>query len=76
MDIEWAYEGDQLFLLQARPITTYYKLPEEMISQTWGAKEYLPRCPSHRTRFARKLKSPRRMDMFLSVGRLIAPGSA
>ncbi|NIS81014.1 MAG: hypothetical protein GTO14_12585 [Anaerolineales bacterium] len=33
MDIEWAYEGQQLYLLQARPITTYYRLPDEMITQ-------------------------------------------
>jgi pyruvate,water dikinase len=33
MDIEWAYEGEQLYLLQARPITTYYRLPDEMITQ-------------------------------------------
>jgi pyruvate,water dikinase len=33
MDIEWAYEGKQLYLLQARPITTYYRLPDEMITQ-------------------------------------------
>jgi pyruvate,water dikinase len=32
MDIEWAYEGEQLYLLQARPITTYYRLPDEMLS--------------------------------------------
>jgi hypothetical protein len=32
MDIEWAYEGGQLYLLQARPITTYYRLPPEMIT--------------------------------------------
>jgi phosphohistidine swiveling domain-containing protein len=32
MDIEWAYEGEQLYLLQARPITTYYRLPDRMIT--------------------------------------------
>jgi pyruvate,water dikinase len=32
MDLEWAYEGGQLYLLQARPITAYYKLPEEMVT--------------------------------------------
>lgn len=31
-DIEWAYENGQLYLLQARPITTYYRLPDEMIT--------------------------------------------
>jgi len=33
MDIEWAYEGEQLYLLQARPITAYYKIPAEMMTQ-------------------------------------------
>ena len=33
MDIEWAYEGDTLYLLQARPITTYYKIPQELITK-------------------------------------------
>ncbi|MHA2174451.1 MAG: PEP/pyruvate-binding domain-containing protein [Candidatus Hodarchaeales archaeon] len=32
MDIEWAYEADQLYLLQARPITGYFKLPPEIIT--------------------------------------------
>ena len=30
MDIEWAYEQDKLYLLQARPITAYIPLPEKM----------------------------------------------
>jgi len=34
MDIEWAYEGDTLYLLQARPITGYYELPKEMITKS------------------------------------------
>ena len=33
MDIEWAYESGQLHLLQARPITGYYKLPAEMVTK-------------------------------------------
>lgn len=33
MDIEWAYEGDTLYLLQARPITGYYKIPREIITK-------------------------------------------
>ena len=33
MDIEWAYEGENLYLLQARPITTYYKIPQELITK-------------------------------------------
>ena len=33
MDIEWAYKGDILYLLQARPITTYYKLPYELLTK-------------------------------------------
>ncbi len=33
MDIEWAYAGDQLHVLQARPITTYVPLPPEMLTK-------------------------------------------
>ena len=29
VDIEWAISRDKIFLLQARPITTYLPLPEE-----------------------------------------------
>ena len=32
VDIEWAISGDKIFLLQARPITTYLPLPYEMIT--------------------------------------------
>jgi pyruvate,water dikinase len=34
MDIEWAYEGGTLYLLQARPITGYYKIPQEIITKS------------------------------------------
>ncbi|MCA9683472.1 MAG: hypothetical protein KC457_14830 [Myxococcales bacterium] len=30
MDIEWAFAGGELFLLQARPITTYHPLADEL----------------------------------------------
>ena len=30
MDIEWTFSGKQLYLLQARPITTYFPLPEPL----------------------------------------------
>lgn len=30
VDIEWAFEGETLWLLQARPITAYIPLPDEM----------------------------------------------
>ncbi|MHA2294368.1 MAG: PEP/pyruvate-binding domain-containing protein [Candidatus Hodarchaeales archaeon] len=39
MDIEWAYEGGQLFLLQARPITGYFQLPPEMITEPGKRKK-------------------------------------
>lgn len=32
MDTEWAYAEEMLYLLQARPITTYLPLPPEMVS--------------------------------------------
>jgi pyruvate,water dikinase len=30
VDIEWAFQGDELYLLQARPVTAYVPLPPEM----------------------------------------------
>lgn len=33
MDIEWAFEGEEIFLLQSRPITTYFPLYEEYITK-------------------------------------------
>ncbi len=33
MDIEWAFAGGQLHVLQARPITTYVPLPPEMVTR-------------------------------------------
>lgn len=32
IDIEWAFAGGQLFLLQARPITTWIPLPPDMVT--------------------------------------------
>jgi len=32
MDIEWAYSAGKLYLLQARPITAYVPLPEDMVT--------------------------------------------
>ncbi len=40
MDIEWAFAREQLYLLQARPITTFYPLPEELITKP-GEKKHL-----------------------------------
>jgi pyruvate,water dikinase len=40
IDIEWAYVADELYLLQARPITTYVPLPEVMITKP-EAEKYL-----------------------------------
>lgn len=33
MDIEWAYSNGQLYMLQARPITTYTPLPSKMLTE-------------------------------------------
>ena len=33
MDIEWAYEHNRLYLLQARPITTYVPLTSDMVTK-------------------------------------------
>lgn len=40
VDMEWAYEGGKLFLLQARPITAYVPLAPEMITPP-GARRVL-----------------------------------
>jgi pyruvate,water dikinase len=39
VDIEWAISEGKLFLLQARPITTYLPLPEEMITPPGAPKQ-------------------------------------
>ena len=38
MDIEWAFSKEELFLLQARPITTYLPLPDKMLTAPGEAK--------------------------------------
>ena len=73
MDIEWAYENKQLYLLQARPITTYYKLPEEMITKPGEQKNIYHDALLTEQGLPESL-SPLGVDMFLSLGRLIAPG--
>src|SRR5262249_29125681 len=32
IDIEWAFAENKLYLLQARPITTYFPVPPEMVT--------------------------------------------
>lgn len=39
VDIEWAFEDGQLYLLQARPITTYFPLFPEMITAPGAPKK-------------------------------------
>jgi pyruvate,water dikinase len=38
VDIEWAFAGEDLYLLQARPITTYLPLPAEMVTPPGAPK--------------------------------------
>jgi pyruvate,water dikinase len=33
IDIEWAFEKNKLYLLQARPITAYFKVPEVLLTK-------------------------------------------
>ncbi len=40
MDIEWAYAKGKLYLLQARPVTAHFPLPESLISSP-GEPKYL-----------------------------------
>lgn len=39
IDIEWSYENDKLFLLQSRPITTFFPLYNELLSKPDERKE-------------------------------------
>ncbi len=39
VDIEWAYEGENLYLLQVRPITTYFKMIPEMVTKPGERKK-------------------------------------
>jgi pyruvate,water dikinase len=75
MDIEWAYEDGQLYLLQARPITTYYKLPEEMITQP-GEQKHLYHDALLTEQGLPESLSPLGIDSFMSLGRLILPGGS
>jgi phosphohistidine swiveling domain-containing protein len=38
IDIEWAFTDDQLYLLQARPITAYFPVPEIMVTPPGAPK--------------------------------------
>ncbi len=40
VDTEWAYENNELFLLQARPITTYIPLFEELLTKPGEKKRF------------------------------------
>ena len=73
MDIEWAYEGEQLYLLQARPITAYYKLPAEMMTQP-GEQKNLYHDGTLTEQGLFENLSPLGGDLFISFGRLITPG--
>jgi pyruvate,water dikinase len=40
VDTEWAYEGGKLYLLQARPITTYLPFFEELLTEPGAPKRF------------------------------------
>ncbi|MBI9012917.1 MAG: hypothetical protein JEZ08_11850 [Clostridiales bacterium] len=40
VDVEWAYEADQLYLLQARPITTHLPFFEELLTEPGETKRF------------------------------------
>jgi pyruvate,water dikinase len=40
MDTEWAYEKEQLYLLQSRPITTHFPLFEELLTEPGKNKRF------------------------------------
>jgi len=73
MDIEWAYEGGELYLLQARPITSYYKLPEEMITQPGEQKNLYHDAGLSEQGLAENL-SPLGMELFMRFSSFMIPG--
>jgi len=73
MDIEWAYEGEQLYLLQARPITAYYKLPAEMMTHP-GEQKNLYHDGTLTEQGLFENLSPLGGDLYISLGRMITPG--
>ena len=73
MDIEWTYEDGQLYLLQARPITAYYKLPAEMMTEP-GEQKNLYHDGTLTEQGLFENLSPLGGDLFLTLGRLITPG--
>jgi pyruvate,water dikinase len=73
MDIEWAFENGQLYLLQARPITTYYRLPEEMVTKP-GEPKHLYHDGLLTEQGLSESLSLLGSDMFMSVALSITPG--
>jgi len=73
MDIEWAYEDGQLYLLQARPITTYYKLSEEMITQP-GEQKHLYHDATLTEQGLPENLSPLGNDLFAHFSTFMIPG--
>jgi len=73
MDIEWAYAGEQLYLLQARPITAYYKLPDEMITKP-GEQKYLYHDAILTEQGLAENLSPLGINLFMSFGKYMIPG--
>jgi pyruvate,water dikinase len=73
MDIEWAFEGGQLYLLQARPITSYYKLPEEMITPP-GEQKHLYHDANLSEQGLPENLSPLGNDLFMQFSKYMIPG--
>jgi pyruvate,water dikinase len=74
MDIEWAYEGGGLYLLQARPITTYYKLPEEMVTLPGEQKQIYHDAGLSEQGLAENM-SPLGMELFMYFTSFMMPGN-
>ena len=73
IDIEWTYEGGQLYLLQARPITSYYKLPDEMITQP-GEQKHLYHDAGLSEQGLAENMSPLGLDLFMRFSSFMMPG--
>jgi rifampicin phosphotransferase len=73
MDIEWAFESQLLYLLQARPITSYYRLPEEMITPP-GEQKYIYHDDYLSEQGLSESLSPLGTDLFMDYSASTMPG--
>jgi pyruvate,water dikinase len=74
IDIEWAYEGGQLYLLQARPITGYFRLPPEFITEPGKRKKLYQDLLLTEQGLVESL-SPLGEEIFKLMAKVMVPGA-